>query len=222
MASIPNYPANNERAKSEKRESEETKEREPVEKIVEGGATKRRKPLGKRFTETFVAEEAGTVVGYLTHDVLVPGIKNVVFDMIRDGFERLLWGEASQRSARRRTPGYTSYNSMYRGERRDRPTDRERDYHGESREDISRRARATHDFEEILITERGEAEEVIDRLSNLVDDYGLATVTDLYDLVGLTSNYTDQRWGWTDLSTASVRSVRGGYLLDLPRPKQVS
>ena len=33
-----------------------------------------------------------------------------------------------------------------------------------------------------------------------------------------TKTYTDQKWGWSDLALASVRGVRGGYILDLPRP----
>ena len=216
MADIPNYPSNSAKAKKPEKAAPE-KERPPIEAVVESGVIKRKKSFGRKLGEVFVVEDTQSVVGYVVQDVLIPGAKNVMFDMIRDGFERMLWGESSARSNRRRG-GYTSYNTMYKDPRKD---DR-RDYRADSdREPISRRARATHDFGELVITDRGEAEEVIDRLIALVDDYGCATVQDLYDLVGLSGNYTDQKWGWNDLRTACVMSTRGGYILDLPRPTVV-
>ena len=66
---------------------------------------------------------------------------------------------------------------------------------------------------------RAEAEEVIDRLFELVSIYESATVADLYELVGLSSTHTDHKWGWTDLMGAGVSRIRGGYLLDLPDPE---
>ena len=76
-----------------------------------------------------------------------------------------------------------------------------------------------HDFNEIILGTRVEAEEVIDRLFDLLSKYDNASVADLYELVGITANFTDEKWGWTDLRGASVAKVRNGYLLDLPRPE---
>ena len=42
-------------------------------------------------------------------------------------------------------------------------------------------------------------------------------IADLYDLVGMDSNYTDNRYGWTNLRSAQVVRVRDGYLLKLPK-----
>jgi hypothetical protein len=52
-----------------------------------------------------------------------------------------------------------------------------------------------------------------------VSRYESASVADLYELVGLSSVHTDNRWGWTDLTGAGVSRIRGGYLLDLPEPE---
>ena len=114
MSKIDNYPGNDRKAKAlSQPASEPEKPREPLDPIVEGGARKRKKPLGKRFVETFTAEETSNVGSYLFFDVFVPGVKNIVFDIVRDGFERVLWGESSHRSSRRRSAsGYTSYNTM--------------------------------------------------------------------------------------------------------------
>ena len=82
---------------------------------------------------------------------------------------------------------------------------------------MSRTSRARHDFDEIILETRGEAEEVLSHLVDLTIDYQQATVADLYDLVGITSNFTDNKYGWTDLRSASVTRVRDGYLINLPR-----
>jgi hypothetical protein len=84
---------------------------------------------------------------------------------------------------------------------------------------MSRRARARHDFDEIVLETRGEADEVIDQLYEIVSRYDSATVADLYELVGLASTHTDNKWGWTDLRGAGVTRVRSGYLLDIPEPR---
>lgn len=51
-----------------------------------------------------------------------------------------------------------------------------------------------------------------------IDKYGSATIADLYELLDKKSEYTDNDYGWKDLSTASQRRVREGYLLELTRP----
>lgn len=69
----------------------------------------------------------------------------------------------------------------------------------------------------ILFWKQGEAEDVLMSLNELIDVYGKASVADLYDLVGISGRYTDVKYGWTNLMTASHTRVRDGYLLKLPR-----
>jgi hypothetical protein len=76
-----------------------------------------------------------------------------------------------------------------------------------------------HAFDEIVISSRQEAEEVLDRMYDLISRYDAATVADLYELTGLEGTHADQKWGWEDLRGSSVGRVRGGgYLLELPEP----
>jgi hypothetical protein len=126
----------------------------------------------------------------------------------------LLFGERKGSKTRRdKDRSYVSYNSY---SSRDRDRDRRDD-----RRELSQRDRARHNFDDILISSRGEAEEVLSHLVDLTIDYGQASVADLYDLVGITGEFTDNKWGWTDLRSASVSRVRDGYLLNLPRTKLI-
>lgn len=188
-------------------------EQKKVERVVEGEVVRRKKTLGKRFSEHFFGSNARGVFGFVALDVLVPAAKDAITDAVSQGVERLIFGEArstSRRTGRRPGESYINYN---------RYSSSRRDHRDEPRQQLSRKARASHDFDEIILPTRVEADEVIDRLFDLVSKYETATVADLYDLVGISGNYTDDKWGWTDIRGAGVTRVRNGYLLDLPRPE---
>ena len=55
------------------------------------------------------------------------------------------------------------------------------------------------------------------RMDELVESYGVVRVADLYDLVGLTGNFTDNKYGWTNVKNAQIVRVRDGYMIKMPR-----
>jgi hypothetical protein len=191
--------------------------KEPQEKIVEpvvANAEKRKKSLLKRFTDVFIGGDSKSVIHYVVMDVLVPQAKDMMAEAASQGFERLIYGES--RPNRRGTTGvrpagptnYTRY--AVRG---NNPLGRA------GAPDASPVPRArTHHFDDILLATRVEAETVIERLYDLLNEYESVSVADLHSLVGWTANYTDQKWGWTSLQGAGCRRSRDGYVLELPRP----
>lgn len=208
------YPSNSQRVTS--RDDAPKAESKKVEKVTTGEVIRRKKTLGKRFSETFVGGDARGVWSYVAVDVIVPAIKDTVADAFTQAVERMLFGDS--RSVRRRGSSYHGSNGHFNYQSRYSPSSSIRQGSRDEPRGISRRARATHDFDEIVLTTRVEAEEVIEHLFELVSRFDQATVEDLYDLVGITGNYTDRKWGWTDIRGAGVTRVKGGYLLDLPRP----
>ena len=66
---------------------------------------------------------------------------------------------------------------------------------------------------------RSDAKEVLDTLLDILDTYDSVSVGDLYDAVGMSHNYTDNDYGWTNLSSAEVVCIRGDYMLRLPKAK---
>ena len=179
------------------------KERDKLTKVTTGTLIKRRKP----FLVRVFGENAGSVGDYILFDVLVPAAKNTISDIISNGIEMLLYGEPRQSNIRRdRGKSYVSYTNYY--DKRDKRSDRER---------IDRN-RARHRFDDIIIDTKRDAEEVLSNLVDIVDEYGIATVADFYDLVGLTGDWSDNKYGWDNLSRSSVQRVRDGYILVLPKP----
>lgn len=189
-----------------------------VQKIISGEAVRRKKSTGARFKEMFFGDDTKSVVEYVFADVLIPAARDMIVDVFTQGLERRIYGEV--RSSNRRTGhrpttgGYTSYNRYASSQssvsnRRDEPRT------------MSRRARGSHDFDEIILPTRGEATEVIDRMYELLEKHNAVSVSDLYELVGIEGSYVDEKWGWADLRGADVRRVSNGYLLNLPRTIEI-
>ena len=200
------YPANSRKSRTA------PPEREPVEKVTTTDVVRRKHGTGAKFFRTFFSEDSDTVFSYVVMEVLLPAAKNMVSDAVSQGIERMLFGDARPRTGQRQ--GYTNYSNRF-AQRYGTGTP-------VARTDMTRQARATHDFSDIIIGSRAEAEDVLDRLRDLINTYEVATVSDLYDLVGLTGEFTDDKWGWYDLRSAAVRAVRGGYLLHLPRTQPIA
>lgn len=205
-----NYPANSHKARVG--DTADTTDRKKVDKVINGDAVKRKKGLGRKMAETFTGDDVQSVGTYILFDVVMPAAKTMISDAVSQGIERMLFGDGARRSTSKSSVGHTSYNRMYSGSSRDNRS---------SERTMSPRARATHDFDEVILETRGEAEEVLDLLVDLLGKYDVVTVSDLYDAVGVSGSYTDDKWGWTNLKGAAIRRIRAGYLIDLPRPESI-
>ena len=77
------------------------------------------------------------------------------------------------------------------------------------------------DYKDIIVEDRGDAEDIVDRMQDLIDRNGKASIADLLDLVNLPSNFSDVDWGWTNPKSISYRRVRDGYKIDVDRVKDI-
>ena len=57
------------------------------------------------------------------------------------------------------------------------------------------RTRTGYDYDDIILESRGEAEDVLERMDELIATYQVVSVADFYDLVGVSGNYTDNKYG---------------------------
>lgn len=188
--------------KSNSHKSKELTKNEPTKKVVKPIAKATTKKKNK-LAETFISEDASNIKSYILMDVLVPAIKKAVIDIVTDGISMLFYGDTSHGNRRSSTTAsYISYN---------RYSDRDR------RDDRTSYGRSRYSYDDIILQSRGEAEEVLDRMSEMIDTYGIVSVADMYDLVGIATNYTDNKYGWTNLRNAEPIRVTNGYMLKLPK-----
>ena len=176
-----------------------------IEKVTKGTARTKKK---SKFLDSFIAEDVKDVKDYLIGDVLVPTIKSTIAEMVSNGVDMYLFGEVRHGRKKSQRGNRTPYRDYY-----DRRDDRRRE---------SRRG-AAYDFESVIVESRGEAELVLDRMDEIIDNYDSVSITDLYDLVGYDGGkYTDSKYGWTSLRGVDVARLRdGSYEIVMPAPKQI-
>jgi len=185
-----------------------------VEKVISGVVKTRRKPLMRRFAETFIAEDAQSVGRYLLLEVLIPAAKDMILDLGREGLERTLFGGRGGgrggRSAFRSSGagGHVSYNRF---------SSNTTPWRKEEERSLSPRARRRHEFQEVVLDTRQEANDVLDHMYELLSKFNQVTVADLYDLCGVDPKHTDVNYGWTSLEGSRAVHIREGYVLDLPK-----
>lgn len=193
-----NYRKNSEKAKEEEQNSSGKK----VEKVVKGSAKAKKKSELRKIADAFIQEDAHTVKDYIFDKVLIPAVKKTFSDIVTNALDMFLWGKGSDRRTRGSSERI-SYRRYF-----DEPSRGSRE---------SERRTRSYEYDEIVLDSREEAEEVLNRMDELLVHYKMVSVADFYDLVGITGKTTDNRYGWTDLTKADVIRDRDGYLIKLPR-----
>lgn len=204
-------PNNSDKAARDKDQIPE--KRKKLAPVVKGTVIKKKKTVLTKFKESFLGE-GGNIGEYVVYDVLVPAFRNTISDM-GFGIIEMLFGNGRDRGRgsgdtrviRDRGRSYISYNSV---------SDRDRGRDRYDRRDIDRGDRARHDFDNVIFTSRGEAEEVLSNLVDLTIEYGEATVAAFYELSNIESTHTDNKHGWTNLKDACTERVREGYAIRFP------
>lgn len=194
------YKSNSHRSKEQAHEPMEDKK---IEKVVTGTVKQRKKTGLSRAASTFMPGDVDSVKSYILMDVLVPSVKRAISDIVCNGINMLL-GEPTRGKGGNSIGAKVSYRQYYRD------PDERRDY-------ARPRAQAQYSYDDIIFDNRGDAEEVLYRMEELLERFEVVSVADLFDMAGISCNYTDNKYGWTDLRSAHVERVRDGYIINLPR-----
>lgn len=168
----------------------------------------------KRTMVDVVVDRAAEASVDLMKNVVLPGIRDTLADsfhgLVDAMFDTNTTGRRRvARSTRVVASNQTSFN--YNGISK-QVVDRKRS--------ISEKARANHDFTEIIFQNRAEANDVIDKMRIQISKYGTVTVDHLYSEIGVDPTVVDTSWGWDEGSFAGahVRRIRNGFILDIPEP----
>ena len=188
-----NYPSNSHKTREQNTDKK-------VEKVVSGKTSTKKKSGIRKLSDTFLSEDIGNVKNYIFAEVLLPAAKKLVSDIVTNGTNMLLYGEIKNKKGNSSKVSYSRYYD-----------DRSRDYR-------SPVVRNNFDYDEIIFETRGDAEAVLDAMYDILNQYKVISVAELYDLASITThNYTCNNYGWVDLRGSSVVRVRDGYILKLPR-----
>lgn len=194
--------------KSKESPADDTIREKKVNSVVTASAKTKKKSDIHKFADIIIAEDAANVKSYILMDVLIPAIKKAIADIVTNGIDMLLYGESGR--SKKSGASKVSYRSYY-----DKREDRT-DY-------SSTRSRDSLDYDDIVFNNRGDAEAVLSAMEDIIDQFGVVSVGDLYDLADIsTTNYTINKYGWTNIRSAQVVRGRDGYLLKLPRAMPIN
>lgn len=206
------FPGNSKMPHPQKKEPETEKK---IESVVTNEVTTRKKPLGKRILNIFIGGDSRSVINYVLMDVLVPQAKEMLAEATSQGIERMIYGETRPGHRRigpsRPGTGPTQYNRY--AVRGNNPLGRAGASDGRHMAEPR-----GQDVDDLLFATRPEAELTLERMYDMLGEYETVSVADLNSLVGKSSSYTDQKWGWKNLSGCKIfRDRNHGYVLELPK-----
>ena len=189
--------------------SEKKKE---IQKVVKDAVIVKKKNPAQAALDKFMKEDVGNIKSYIVHDVIIPTIKNTIWDAFTNSLDMILFGGNGQ--ARKNGAGssrnapYVSYNKMS-------------DNRAGSSRNTNNSPQNRFDFDSIVFTTNNDAKTVLSQMDAIIDEYKIVTVADFFDFAGQTCDYTYQYFGWTNLRNAKIIRARNGYVIDFPRPMSI-
>lgn len=191
------------------RDIQENEEPKQITKVV-NNAKVRKQGMLRRLGNAIVEDSVENAKQEAFGKIIVPGFKSLIFDTFTEVLSIILFSDGRDGGYRPRSGGIsrrgdrTSYRDYY--DRKDNRDSGRRDTR-----DIP------FDPDDIVVDTRAEAHMVLDEMDHIIQKYGQASVADFYDVVGVTSDWTDNRYGWTNIRNASIKPVRDGFMLVMPR-----
>lgn len=193
---------------SNSRMKEESPKKDRLEKVVSGEITIKKESIGKRIAKLFIAEDIQDVRRYVIQDILIPGAKTAMLSALEMLFFARTSGYYSgrpfdyNRASQKQAPRYSYSSSPVR----------------QSSGPIYAEPSTSSSIKPIYFRSRKDAQVVYAAMLEQVERYGEVTVMQYYDLCGTDSNFSDDKWGWRDISRVRILPSRAGYILDLGSP----
>jgi hypothetical protein len=217
------YPSNSRTVAAKAAPAAEPVVDKKIEPVAKAGEAKlRKKPLGRRLLDNLTGDDGRTVFQHVVWDVVVPMARDMIVGAGEEALHRAFYGSDARgprrggySGGRPTLAGNVNYNAAS-GNARYQPANQRTAPVQKTRTTVG-----SMDYRDIVLPTRVMAEETIDKMHELIQRFRQVTVADLFDIVGITGEWTDDGFGWTDLTSSRVERVRDGYILNLPRLEQL-
>jgi hypothetical protein len=212
------YQGNSHKAREEAEKPKNTPEKK-VQKVIKGEVVKKKKPMGSKFKSMIFAADFETVSNYVFADVILPRLRDLLFDTIRESAAKSIYNRGGGV-----TRGQVPYSGrvQYNTSPIHQPDPRTQSYPQANLPDQRIRPARRNLGEEYPMASRSDAEDVLDQLVELIDMYQVASLADFYEMLGLESSPIDNKWGWSVMRNVSIDQVREGYVIKLPPLEDIS
>ena len=177
-----------------------------LESVVSGNVSMRKKTTLKKVADIFFQKDINDVKSYLIMDVLIPEIRDALYNLVMNGLDMMLYDGKRTRKASSNTMR-VNYSAKYNNQTSIPESS-----------NSSPRTKSGLNFDDVVFDDRMDAEEVLNQMLNIIEQYDSVSVADFCELAGIPGEYTDRKYGWTSLGAAEVKRLSGGgYVLKLPR-----
>ena len=188
----------------------DTKKEKVIKPVVKNQVTEKNRSAISKFRKILIGGSLSETIAYLRKDVLVPKLQETIVEAVDKGTDMLVYGEDAPVRSRKQNKGIGMFEKV--------------SYHSSSatpkRRAIENASKKTRDFRDLVFETKEDAQNVLDSMLELIDQYEEVSINDLYDLVNRSGNFTDNKYGWTNLSSAKIVRTRVdgaiGWVLDLP------
>lgn len=194
----PNLPSNSHKSKEEAA---------PMQPIVSGTVTTKKANVAKKISSNIFADDMSTIGKNILWNVALPNIREL-FRQIGLSTVNAIFGGGGNLG---NVSGYTPYNkiSVSKDPRLVSNKDNYTPYNRPN----------AYTYDDFIFDSYDDANQVIMSLEERIDQYGTASVANLFEVCDKTPNYTDHKWIWTSLAGAKIEPVYGGgYRIRLPKP----
>lgn len=201
---------------------------EDVEDIgIHGSSYK--KPMSRRLANIFISDQADTVGSFIVEEVIIPGVKDALLDILHGSIDRIFGGTAygGYNSKRRQNIDDASWRKYH-----DRSNGRGRySYDDDDDDDYDYRSRRrSRSFDESVFSlntnNKAKRNRVMERLTDKMRDQHFISIYDVKVTLGfdpIDIDPTDQDWGWDDIhDMRCYKDYKDKYILELPRPDDIS
>lgn len=200
---IPDLPGN---SNIEKSRQANTTERHGEAKAVAQGRLKTVKRR-TRLSDIFTPEDTSSVASFVFTRLIIPRLQVLAVDTINAVARAIFLGERTSGPSRKTPGGYTPYQEYYGEEKK--PA---------SKLSSSKKTNGSFQFQDVVVDSYGDAQLILDRLDEQLDDQGYVTVSYLYEAAGLPCPFTGNYYGWENISSARIVTDSDGYRIEMPEP----
>lgn len=181
--------------------------------IAPGVAVQVKRPASRRFFDFLFAESPKQLGAKIGRDVIVPRIKAGFEEAANSFLAGMLWGDSANRPMSNivRNAAMRGGGFNYNGVSVSGGTPMQQAMQASA-------PRSSGNYQDLVLPTQQFAEMILANAYDLLNQYRMVAVGDLYEIAGITPAPSDNAYGWTSLDGSRISKVREGYLLELPRP----
>ena len=192
------------------------REQTPKERVKLEAVVSEKPVIGKkkwRLIDCFYTPSDKSLPEYIVQDLIIPNVNRAIGTVLH-GIVTKIFGVGTGSG-----PIYRPMNDWWGGSR------------GESYVEYSARTAQTRqkpqqptvstDLESYALRSREDAERVLEGLDAYLETYDNVPVSAFFELIGITSPYTYNDYGWVNLAEAKVVTTENGYAIRFPRPVRI-